>query len=343
MTRKSMKATLAAICAALALLASACSSSGGAATSNTTGGGGGSAAGKRVTLLMLSPSCATCTHLSESVKSTLAAQGVKVTTVTSEFGASADQIQKFNQALSTKPDAIVIWPTDTTSIIPSLARAKQTNPNTKIIITTYKPATSDDSLYAAYVGADDAVMGAAQAQELVNGLKAIGKPVSGSVLEIEGAPGAATTIQRKQGFDNKLKSIAPGLKIVASQTANWDQTQATTVASSLFSRYSGGAVVGVFAQSDVMLNGVLLAAQRSSLTPGKNFIAVGIDCDPEGYNNIKAGKQYATTLWDPYLIGSDTGKIALQVLKGQSAAKVTTVPTPTITKDNTADCAEAIK
>jgi ribose transport system substrate-binding protein len=317
----------------------ACGSS---SDSSGDGAGGDDVTGKKVTLLSLTPSCATCASLTKSAKDAMEKEGVKVTTATSDFGAAADQIEKFNQALSTNPDAIVIWPTDTTSIIPVLKRAKQSNPDVKVIVTTYKPDTTEKDLYAAFVGVDDKALGADQAQALVDGLKAAGKPISGGVLEIEGAPGAATTILRKQGFNEALPKVAPNLKIVGSQTANWDQTQATTTTSALLSKNAKSDIVGIFAHSDIMLNGAILAATRAGLKPGKDFVSVGIDCDIEGYNNIKAGKQFSTGLWNPFLIGKDTGEVAVKVLKGEKISGDTIVASPKILKDNVGDCDAAL-
>jgi ribose transport system substrate-binding protein len=306
-------------------------------------GGGEDVSGDKVSLLSLTPSCATCANLTKTAAKTMEEAGISVTTATSEFGGAAEQIGQFNQALSTNPSAIVIWPTDTTSIIPDLERAKQTNPDTKIIVTTYRPETEEEGLYAAYIGANDDQLGANQAKALVEGLEQDGKPVEGGVLEIEGAPGAFTTIERKRGFDEELAKVAPKLKIVGHQTANWESTEATTTTSALISKNAGENIVGIFAHSDVMLNGSILAATRAGMTPGKDFVAVGIDCDIEGYDNIKAGKQFATGLWDPFLIGKTTGEIAVEVLEGNEVALETEVPTPEIKKANVTECDAALE
>lgn len=339
-SRKLIMAALGAVLSLTGLQACGSDDSGG--SSGSSGSSEGGTDGKTVALLSLTPSCATCSSFTNQVKDDLEAEGVEVTVATSDFGAAADQIEKFNQALSTKPDAIVMWPTDTTSIIPSLVRAKQTNPDTKIVVAVYKPDADEDGLYSAFVGADDEALGAAQAQALLDGLEAAGKDAAGGVLEIEGAPGAATTILRKQGFEDALAELAPDLTLLDSQTANWDQTEATTVASALFSKYADDDIVGVFAHSDVMLNGAILAGERSGAVPGEDFIAVGIDCDVEGYENIEAGKQYATGLWDPFEIGRETAAATLELLAGGSIDLDTYAASPQILKANLADCDGAL-
>ncbi len=323
---------------ALTLAVSGCASSSGGGS----GSGGGGVNGAKVYLLGLTRSCETCAHFADLAQATLAKQGADVTTEYVDFGAAAEQTQQFNQALSTKPAAIVIWPTDTTSIIPALERAKQQTPSTKIVVAIYKPETKGDEPYSAYVGIDEETLGAHQAQAMVDGLKQMGKPAKGSVLVIEGAPGAATTTLRLKGFNETLTKVAPELKIVASQTANWDETQAATVAGQLFAKYSSENIVGVFAESDVMLNGAILAGKRAGFTAGKDFVAVGVDCDPPGYTNISTGIQYATGLWDPYLLGSTTGAVTADLLSGKSVDKTTFVAAPQILAGNLTECNQAI-
>lgn len=301
----------------------------------------GELSGKRVVFLTLSPTCEPCARTTEAVVDTLHSAGVTVTTSATNFGAAADQIQKFNQALATGPDAVIIWPTDTTSIIPALMLAEVNYPDIPIVITTYRPATDNTNLWTAWVGGDDEQLGARAAQSLIDGLTQLARPLSGDVIEIEGTPGAATTIGRKGGFDRALAQLAPGLRLVGSQPGNWDQTEATNVASALFSRDPNRQIVGVYAHSDVMLAGAILAGERDGRDPGSDFIAVGIDCSVEGYRNIESGKQYASGMWDPEVHGATTAEVAIDVLRGEHVAHDTIFATPQITAANLTDCTTA--
>lgn len=332
--------TLPAAALALALAVSGCSSGNGGDA--VTGNGGQGVAGQSAYVLTITRSNPTQSNFADTVTNDLQAAGLKVVTQYSDYGAGADQMQKFNQALSTKPAAIVLWPTDTTSLIPAYARARQQSPDTKIVVGIYQPATDDDALYDAYWGYDEEKIGASGAQAIVDGLTAQGKPVQGSVLQIEGAPGGATTILRKRGFEETLTRIAPELKIVSSMTANWDGTEATTVAAQMFSRYASDNIVGVYAHSDVMLDGAILAGDRAGTVAGRDYVAVGADCDPVGYRNIESGKQYATALWDPFALGRTGAEVTVDLLDGGEVQKVTTLDAATITKDNIATCDEAV-
>lgn len=303
--------------------------------------GAGDLAGKKVAFLTLTPTCEPCAQITKGVEDTLKAKGIEVTTTSSDFDGAAEQIQQFNQALSRQPDAVIIWPTNTTSIIPALKQAKQTNPDIPIITTIYKPET-DESLWGAYVGTDDVELGSQAARSLIEGIKGAGLSMDGSVIAVEGAPGAATTIGRQKGFDQALAKEAPGLKLVGTQPGNWDQTEATSAAAALFSKYAGDKIVGVYAHSDIMLAGALVAAKRATLTPGKDFIAVAIDCTVEGYNNVKDGDQYATQLLDAPLEGRETAEVTMKVMSGDQVNKNNIVETPAITAKNLQDCAKAV-
>lgn len=332
--------TAAAITLALTFAVSGCSSAG--ESGSAAEGPAGPVAGQSAYVLTLTRSNPTQSNFADTITEDLQTAGLKVVTEYSEYGAGADQMQKFNQALSTKPAAIVLWPTDTTSLLPAYARARQQSPDTKIVVGIYQPATDDAALYDAFWGYDEEKIGSSSAQAIVDGLTAQGKQVQGAVLQIEGSPGGATTISRKKGFEETLAQIAPELKIVSSMTANWDGTEATTVAAQMFSRYAGDNIVGVFAHSDVMLDGAILAGDRAGTVAGRDYVAVGADCDPVGYRNIEAGKQYATALWDPFALGRTGAEVTVDLLSGGEVEKSTTLDAATVTKDNLATCDEAI-
>lgn len=295
--------------------------------------------GKTVYILTLTASCDTCATFANVATDAVKKEGANVITEYVNFGAAAEQTQQLNRALSTNPAAILIWPTDQTSLLPALARAKQTNPNVPIVISIYPPDTKDDTLYTAFFGADEEKGGAAQADSLVAGLAAMGKAPEGSVIQITGALGGYTTTARQRGFEEGLAKVAPGLKIVETQTANWDLSQAQTVATSMFSKYANDKIVGVYAHSDLMLQGAILAAERAGLKAGTDFVALGFDCDPIGLANINEGKEYATMLWNPVAFGEKGAELTIALAQGKSVPKSTIIDSPKITRENTDVCA----
>jgi ribose transport system substrate-binding protein len=322
--------------AALTLALAGC---GGSPGSDPTGDVSGNLEGKRVAYLTLSQTCEYCARQAETFTDAMEAEGVELTVSTTDFDA-AEQAQQINQAISTNPDLIVIWPTDNTSIIPSLERIKQAG--IPVLLTTYLPETDDTSLWAAWVGPDDRALGEQAAEAFVAGIEEAGLSTNGSVVEVTGTPGGGSTILRGEGFKEKLAEIAPGLEIAGSQPGNWDQTQATTAAAQLFSQFGGSDLVGVFGQADNMLAGAIVAAEQAGYTPGTDLIMAGSDCTIEGYTNIKNGKQYGTNLQDPVVDGDTIATTAAALLRGEPVENITYISTPAITLDNVEDCAGAV-
>src|SRR5262245_27134897 len=113
---KGLRALVALACAALlvAVGLGACS------TDRAKGPG----APKEVVLLTVSQTSDYCAKHTETFKAAMAKAGVNLRVVVNEFNA-ADQAQQVNQAISTQPDAIVVWPADSRAIIPSLVRIKK--------------------------------------------------------------------------------------------------------------------------------------------------------------------------------------------------------------------------
>lgn len=299
----------------------------------------GDLAGKKIAYLDVTQSCAYCATQAEAFMGEMQSQGVEVTQSVTNFDA-AEQAQQINQAISTRPDLIVIFPTDTTSVIPGLARIKQAG--IPVVVTSYPPATEDDSLWTAWVGPDDHKLGVQSAELLIDGLNTAGVGVNGSVIMVTGTPGASSTIARSDGFTETLAQKAPTLRLVGQQPGNWDQTQSTTAAARLFSQYGGDNIVGLYANADNMLAGALVAAERAGYRPGENLIATGSDCTAEGYTNIKSGKQFGTNLQDPFADGKAIAGLATAVLEGNDVPKTTFIDTPAIRQDNVELCAPAL-
>lgn len=319
--------------AAVAVSAGCASSESGGAAAN------GDLSGKRIAYLDVAQSCAYCATQAETFMAEMAAQGVEVNQSVTNFDA-AEQAQQINQAISTHPDLIVIFPTDTTSVIPGLARIKQAR--IPVVVTSYPPATDDESLWTAWVGPDDHKLGVQSADLMIQGLTESGIGLNGSVVMVTGTPGASSTIARSDGFTETLAQKAPTLRLAGQQPGNWDQTQSTTAAAQLFAQFGSQKIVGLYSNADNMLAGALVAAERAGYQPGVDLIATGSDCTAEGYTNIKAGKEFGTNLQDPMADGKTIAALSSDVLKGNEVPKTTYIDTPAIRKDNVELCAPAL-
>ncbi|WP_256433494.1 substrate-binding domain-containing protein [Yimella sp. cx-51] len=100
--------------------------------------------------------------------------------------------------------------------------------------------------------ASDNVAGGKQAAEALS--KAIGG--KGTVIVLEGIPGASATRDRGKGFKDAVAGMS-GIQIVASQTAGFDRAQGLNVTSNLLQ--SNPDIVGVYAHNDEMALGAIQA------------------------------------------------------------------------------------
>ncbi|MCX5043468.1 sugar ABC transporter substrate-binding protein [Aldersonia sp. NBC_00410] len=324
-----MRSLLALVCLALvATIAVGCSNDADAAKGTR----------KQVVLLTVSQTCDYCAKHTATLKAAMAEAGVDLRVVVNEFNA-ADQAQQVTQAISTKPDAIVVWPADSRAIIPSLVRIKRAG--IPAVVTNSYPQTEDTSLWKAYTGPNDIANGQAAARAMVAGFAGKGYGDSGNIVALVGPPGAPPTIDRLKGFEDEMAKLAPGIKVVGSQPGNWDQTISTSAAATLFTQTRDDDIKGMYSEADNMMAGALVAAQRQGIDPSK-LVMVGHNCSIEGYTNINAGAQYASVLQSPIEDADLAAHATEDILAGKDVENVQyLVPRP-ITKDNVSDCNQAV-
>ncbi len=163
--------------------------------------------------------------------------------------------------------------------------------------------------------ASDNVAGGRMAADLV--IKKLGG--KGNVVELEGVPGASAARDRGKGFGDEI-ATAPGIKIIVSQTANFDRTQGLNVMENILQAQPN--IDAVFAQNDEMALGAVKAIQAAN----RKMIVVGFDATDDAVAAVKAGTMYGTIAQQPAMIGSLGVEAADKVLKGQSVPKFTGVP-----------------
>jgi len=144
---------------------------------------------------------------------------------------------------------------------------------------------------------------------------------TGSYAELTGKASDTNAGVRSKGYHsviNQLKS----LKLVAKQTANWDQTQAFNVVQTMLQAHPD--IKGIISGNDTMAVGAVAALKASHKTGVK---VVGLDGSPDAVRAILAGTLSATVLQpiadfsklavdeaDKYIKTGKTGKAEKQLL-----------------------------
>ena len=180
-----------------------------------------------------------------------------------------------------------------------------------------------------YVGPDATTIGGTAADYIAGKL-----PDGGKVAMIEGDPGSSNAINRGDGFTAALKEH-PGLDLVASQTASWDQTKAQEIATTMLT--ANPDIAAFYSQNDGMALGVQAAIDAKGLT-GK-VILVGTDGIPQAKKQIQAGAYTATVSELPTTEGATGVDVALWLLAGKQVPAWVDVPAFIVDGQNVAQYA----
>jgi ribose transport system substrate-binding protein len=150
-----------------------------------------------------------------------------------------------------------------------------------------------------------------------------------NVAILEGIPGHETGDARLRGFHHAIADF-PEIKVVASQTANWERDQGFNVFQNILQSHPE--VEALFACSDLMALGAIEAIAAASKT-GEIFV-VGFDAINDGRDAIKDGKMVASVAQHPYDMGRLAVENAVKVLNGENIPDYLPVAIGLITKEN---------
>lgn len=112
----------------------------------------------------------------------------------------------------------------------------------------------------------------------------------GRYIELVGRESDTNADVRSRGFHDVLDKY-PDLKMVARQSANWDQREAFQKTETLIQ--GNRDIAGVIAGNDTMALGAMAALKGAGLS---NVVVVGFDGSPDAIASIKAGEIKATVL-----------------------------------------------
>lgn len=310
------------------------------ACGGSSSGTSGDLSGKRVTLVHCGDVNPWCAVYNETIIEGLEAEGVSVEYLQDPFDVAL-QIQNLNSAIASRPDLILVSPTDDNSLVPSLQQAKAQN--IPVIINNSMPVEAAEDLVTATINADQAALGKYAAQNIVEGLKAQGRE-SGSVIAITGADATATSGDRMDAFKAELAKT-PEYQLVEVRNGNWDPAATGQIASQLFAQYeSKGGIQAAYGMADYMANAIIQSAEQAGLPVGlenDGLIVTGSNCFKVGIDNIRAGKQYGTATQTPSAEGEFVVEHVLALLRGEEIEKVNLNSEDRVTAENLDEFAES--
>jgi len=293
---------------------------------------------KHVILVTCGPSNPWCKVYNERIVDLLEDAKVKVTVLENDLD-PVQVNQQMAQAVSQKPDLVMVEPADDKSLIGAVKKAKAAGVPVLYMDSPADAAIMDDIAFQ--VVADNYALGKGAGENIIEGLKAQGR-TEANVIAITGSAGTAMVADRQRGFMDAM-AAEPAFKVVEVQANNWDPVESGRQAQQLFAKYAAqGGIQAVRADADYMAIPILEAARQAGMTLGgkDGLIVSGSTCSPEGIAAIRAGDMVGTVTADPWTQGGTSAEAAIKFLSGETMEKTIMVPEFRVTAANVGDYAE---
>jgi ribose transport system permease protein len=246
--------------------------------------------------------------------------GVDLTVTDAQNDASqqANQLQNFT---GEGVKSIIVNPVDSDAVGPAVRAANKADIP---VIAADRGVNKADT--ATLVASDNVAGGRLAAKALAEKLG--GK---GDIVVLQGTAGTSASRERGQGFTEGIKAY-PGIKVVASQPADFDRTKGLDVMTNLLQSHPG--VTGVFAENDEMALGAVKALGSKA---GTSVDVVGFDGTPDGLKAVGTGTLYASVAQQPKELGKIAVQNAVEAARGKKVDSMVKVPVKVVTEKNVAD------
>lgn len=226
--------------------------------------------------------------------------------------------------LNKEPDALVVMPS-TEAAVPVLEKYTEKNIPVLLIDTdlNWDGKTT-------YIGTDNYTAGKEAGTYLASNLSE-----GDEIAILEGVLGAAVSEERVKGVEDVMKE--KGIKIAASQAADFDRVKAVTVMENILTANPN--IKGVFTANDEMAMGALKAITSRNMS----IPIIGIDGTTDALDSISNGGITATVAQKPYDMAYIGVENALKALNGETIEKNITSPISVVTKESALSLLEEVK
>ena len=225
---------------------------------------------------------------------------------------------------------MILVPVDSQALVPAVNAAKSANipvftADTRIVGTDVMT----------FVGTDHVTLAEHAATFVVDWAKKE-KGGNANVIVLEGVPAASSTVDRTQGI-RQVFDANPSVKVLGSQTANYNRVQATNVTENLLTRFPNADVI--LAQNDEMALGAIEAVKARGKTPGKDIQVVGINAAANALEAMDNGELSATVYANEYCMAYKSVELAVAFLRNGTPPKPEFILSQSVlvSKDNLAE------
>jgi ABC-type sugar transport system substrate-binding protein len=312
-----MRTTLTATVAGVAVIALAAAAAGCSSSSS-----GGSSAPKTMELIVGTKSDDFYVTMECGAEAEAKKLGVKLSVTGPATFSIPEQKPLIDTAAVTRPDALIVAPTDSAALDPDLLRVQRTG--TKIIFVD--TSASDQAIGLSRISSDNAAGGKLAADTLGSLLG--GK---GTVAVISVAKGVSTTDARIAGFEAEMAAKFPGIKLLPEQNDDADSVgTATSFIEGDITANPG--LTGAFAANVITAEGAASGIAHAGKT-GKVKLAT-FDADATQMTMMRAGTIQLAIAQEPALEGADGVEQALNAIEGKPVTKNIATPLIAVTSSN---------
>jgi len=226
----------------------------------------------------------------QSIKDEAAKVGVGQLLVTNANAQLTKQISDIQDMLNQGAQVLIVAPVNSDGLDPALAAAKAKG--VPVLTIDRKVTNTACSDYLAFIGSDFEDQGkrAADAMNEATDGKA-------NVAVLLGSSGNNVTDLRTSGFEDQVKAEYPDIKIVASQTGDFDRSKGQSVAEQLLQ--SNPEIDAIYAENDEMGLGAMQAVLSAVKQPGTDVKIVSIDGTRNAVQAIVDGQYNAVIESNP--------------------------------------------
>lgn len=250
--------------------------------------------------------------------------GIQITVEGCDTEASIDQqVLLVENAVNKGADAICIAALDTEGMVPAVEAAAEKG----VTIVTYNSILASD-VAVSHVATDNYIAGQFAAEKMGEMLGGKGK-----VAVIGTSDAAQGSVNRCEGFIQKMNELYPEVEIVSVLYAQGDLNRAISIATDDMT--ANPDLAGIFANNDITTIGAGTAIAEQNM--GGKLVFVGFDSCEENIANLEAGILQGWVAQNPFLMGYQAVESAVKALKGEEVAANIETATAFVTSENYKD------
>ncbi len=265
-------------------------------------------------------------QIKQSVDAEAQKRGIAVQ-VSDAGGDSTAQVNQIQDFITRQVDAIIYIPAGATAAGVPVKAAERAN-----IPVINVDRNAPDAPGKTFIASDSVAAAKNLGEWVVEQTKG-----EGNIAILQGQIGTTPQVDRQKGFESALED-APGMKIVAQQTADWSQDKGFAVAQDMI---QANRDIDVFwGQADAMALGAAQAVANANLNPKP--LVVGFDGDIAGLQAVRDGKIDATMVQQTQLMGRLAVSSAVDIIEGKTVPATQLQEAFLLTKEDKAKAEEYI-